>query len=293
MMREVPRFDGRLRRGVWVAIVALGWPQAAIARAPQEAAAPDQGALWRDAQAKLETADYAGAIASLTTLYERVVHDPEAGALRNRVRISLQEAHVGAYAIDADPQHLVAALDLLDRTLESLPEAEQARRSTLTTRREQVQAMLDAHEEPTPVPEPEPIVEPVPEPAPAFEPEPLPEPEPIAQPVLTPDPDAGRPLIIAGATLLGVGLIGNGLLIGGLVSANSAVQTFETEPRQRADARRDVTRGNTIGIIGGAVGGAFTVTGAVLLTLGIRRRNTKVVPMIDARTMGASWSGRF
>ena len=100
-------------------------------------------------------------------------------------------------------------------------------------------------------------------------------------------------MIIAGAVLAGVGLVGNGLLIGGLVSANRAVNTFETEPQQRADARKDITRGNTIGIVGGAVGGAFTVAGAVLVVLGVRKRQGRVSPMLDTQTMGVQWTGRF
>ncbi|MBV1860385.1 MAG: hypothetical protein KUG77_18375, partial [Nannocystaceae bacterium] len=79
-----------------------------------------------------------------------------------------------------------------------------------------------------------------------------------------------------------------------LVSANQAVETFETEPAQRSDARGDITRGNRMGIVGGVVGGVFTVAGAVLITLGVRKRNTGgVSPMMDAQTMGVQWSGRF
>jgi hypothetical protein len=96
--------------------------------------------------------------------------------------------------------------------------------------------------------------------------------------------------------LTGVGLVGNALLIGGLVSANRAVDTFETDPEGRAQARTDITRGNTIGIVGGALGGAFTVTGAVLIVLGVRKSQGTVAPMLDAQTMqpmGIQWSGRF
>ncbi len=92
----------------------------------------------------------------------------------------------------------------------------------------------------------------------------------------------------------GVGLVGNALLIGGLVSANNAVDTFETEPARRNAARQDITQGNRIGIVGGVVGGAFTVAGAVLITLGVRKRQTsRVSPMMDTQTMGVQWSGRF
>ncbi len=78
------------------------------------------------------------------------------------------------------------------------------------------------------------------------------------------------------------------------MSANNAVDTFETEPGQRNDARGNITRGNRIGLAGGVVGGVFTVAGAVLITLGVRKRQTGgVSPMMDAQTMGVQWSARF
>ena len=254
---------------------------------PETAEPMDVGALWRDAQAKLGTADYPGAIVDLTALYEIVVHDPDADALRNRVRIALHKAHVGAYGIDENKEHLLIAIDLLDRSIAALPETETAQREALTTRRDEVQALLDQHVDPTPIPPPTPD----PEPRPEVKPEPL---EPIVlPPQIVQDPNAGRPLIIAGGVLVGVGLVGSAMMIGGLVSANKAVNRFETEPEARPDARQDADRGNLVGTIGGVVGGVFTVSGAVLLGLGVKKRGVTLTPAVNASTVGLSWAGRF
>jgi len=257
------------------------------AEQPASAEPMDAGALWRDAQAKLGTADYAGAIVELTTLYELVVHDPDAEALRHRVRIALQEAHVGAYGIDDNKDHLRTAIDLLDRSIAALPETDTTQREALTTTRDEVQALLDQHVDPTPIPPPTPD----PEPQPEVKPEPL---EPIVlPPQIVQDPNAGRPLIIAGGVLVGVGLVGNALLIGGLVSANNAVKRFETEPEERPDARQDADRGNLLGTVGGVIGGVFTISGAVLIGLGAKKRGMTLTPAANASTVGVSWAGRF
>jgi hypothetical protein len=284
--------------------VALSWPAAAGAQpamaddAPpsaddsepaSEASAPtdtDQGELWRDAQAKLGTSDYAGAIASLTRLYELVVHDPEAAALRQRVQWALHDAHLGAYGLQQDRRHLDLAHDLVGKYLEALPDTDVERREGAQTELARIEGMIEAHREPEPDPVPAPVPEPVPEP----DPEPAAEiPETTAPP---PDPSA-RPLIIAGATLAGVGVVGTALLVGGLASANSAVGTFETEPAQRDDARAAIKRGNAIGIAGGVIAGAFTITGAVLLGLGLQRRRATIGPAALRGGPGLVWTGRF
>ncbi len=275
--------------------VALPSPALVGASASQDPT-PDLGALWRDAQTKLETADYRGAIVDLTRLYELVVQDPEAGALRDRVRLALQEAHVGAYGVDGERDHLVAALDLLDRTLSSLPPGPQnPQRAALTSRRETVQALLDAHQEPEPISEIQPTPEPEPEPEPDVlpEPDPLPEPEPEPMVRVEPRPAHKDPLIVGGAVLVGAGAVGTALLIGGLVSANNAVGQFEDEPEQREDARQSIARGNTLGIVGGTLGGVLTVSGAILLGLGLKKRQSQVAPLVDSTSAGISWSGRF
>jgi hypothetical protein len=258
---------------------------------------PDLGELWRDAQARLGTADYAGAIDRLTTIYEAVVQDPDAEALRRRVRWALHEAHVGAYRVDGDPSHLYVARDLLDKDLEDLPAAETDARARAEAARKVVLDEIAAYEASHPVlPEPEPQ----PEPEPELEPEPESEPEldPVREPRTDPTTDGvrarnARPLLIAGATLLGVGAVGAGLLLGGFLSADRAVDTFVEEPEARDDARRDVARGNAIGIAGGVIAGVGLVSGAALMVVWSRSRKHRVTPSASATTFGLTWSGRF
>ena len=276
--------------GTGVALAAAR-AQPAPAAEPGPATAPDLGELWREAQAKLGTSDYAGAIGSLTQLYELVVHDPEAEALRQRVQWALHEAHVGAYGLEHDRAHLEIALDQLDKFAESLPAEDTTRQQEVADARAKVQALLDAHEDAAPEPEPTPEPQPQPEPEPA--PEPM-APAPVDVPPADPGPDpSSRPLILGGAVLLGVGAVGTGLLIGGLASASVGVDTFETDPNQREDARGQIRTGNALGIAGGVIAGAFTVSGAVLLGLGLQRRHGRVEPMAWRTGGGLSWSGRF
>jgi hypothetical protein len=97
--------------------------------------------------------------------------------------------------------------------------------------------------------------------------------------------------------LTGLGLASAGMLIGGLVSANRGVDTFETVPEQRDDARAQIRRGNAIGIAGGVLSGVFIVSGSILLGLGLRRAGPgtrySVLPSADPRRIGLALSGQF
>jgi hypothetical protein len=88
-------------------------------------------------------------------------------------------------------------------------------------------------------------------------------------------------------------VVGLGLLVGGLASAGAAVGTFEEDPDRRADARDDIARGNALGIAGGVIAGAFTVSGAVLLGIGLQRRRMAVGPSASTSDWGIAWVGRF
>jgi hypothetical protein len=254
-------------------------------------AAPDLGELWRDAQARLGTADYAGAIERLTTIYEAVVQDPEAEALRRRVRWALHEAHVGAYHVDGDPSHLYVARDLLDKDLEDLPATETDARARNEAARAVVLEQIAAYEASHAVlPDPEPEPEPEPKPEPQIEPKPEPKPDPQT--------DAGRrrdtrPLLIAGSTMLGVGAVGVGLLLGGFITANNAVDTFVEDPEAREGARRAVDRGNAFGIAGSVIAGVGLISGAALMAVWGRSRRHRVNPSASATSFGLTWSGRF
>ena len=230
----------------------------------------DLGELWRAAQTRLGTSDYDGAIELLTRMYEQVALDAEAKAQRLRVQWALHEAHLGAYKVDADPQHLHVARDLVQKYRDDLAEEQTAKRGEADAALAQIDAEianLEAVEEPeqTPVESEEPPTEPPP-PAPT-------EPPP---PAATPPP-AGKPsqgLIIGGSVLLGVGAAGAGMLVGGLVSAGRGIDTFETDPSNRDNARDQIRRGNAVAVAGGVLSAVFVVSGSVLLAIGLRRRGT-------------------
>jgi len=252
----------------------------------------DTGALWREANTRLETSDYAGAIELLTRLYDAVARDPDARVLRLRVRWTLHEAHLGAYGVDHDAQHLYVARDLLrkadadfgdadaelraqheaaiaelDRRIAEIEEAAAAAEAARKAEADRAAAVAPKRAEPSPPP-------------------------PVAP---ADDRRSGRPLVVAGGVMLGVGAVGIGMLVGGLASANAAVGVFEQEPEQRADARADIRRGNALGIAGGVVAGVLLTTGASLLAIGLRRGGgaRKARASVTPVPLGLVCAGRF
>ncbi len=250
-------------------------PQPLWAAAPAPATAPDVGAMWRDANAKLGTGDYAAAIDELTRVFQQIATDPDARTLRMRVRMALHDAHRGAHRIDGNAEHLAvarevlqnglgefgpddaemraeaqAAIAALDADLAALAEAEAARE-----RAREAEAAEDARVEPPP-----PVVSP--------------DPDPIDAPY--PDDEDGerrrKRWIAVAATGAGVGALGLALVAGGFGSANAAVGVFEDDPERRDLARTRIHRGNALGIGGAVVAAVGRVTVAVALPMARRAR---------------------
>jgi tetratricopeptide (TPR) repeat protein len=144
------------------------------------------------------------------------------------------------------------------------------------------------------------------------EPSPQPPPEP-AQPIdddaAPPATDAGRPLIVSGAALAGVGAavaLGGGIAFGVLAGRRSAavdeVQTGGNPEELSFDETRELERegkrfeGIQIGMVAG--GAVVAVTGAVLLALGLRKRQAagaqaRLAPALGRGTAGLVLTGRF
>ncbi len=262
----------------------------AVAPSPSAEEPVDIGALWQQAQARMDTSNYDEAIALMTRVYDAIALDPEAAALRLRVQWALHQAHLGAYGVDRESSHLFVARDLLQKYRDALPESEQQQREAAVAALADVEAKIAALE-------PEPGPEPQPQPQPEPEPQPQPQPQPDVQPpepIIIERPANARPLIIGGAVTAGLSLVGLGLMAGGLGLANAAVGVFETDPEQRADARRDITRGNTLAIAGGVAGGVLLVGGGLVLALGLRRRaQSRGALSLGPGPLGASWRLRF
>jgi hypothetical protein len=250
------------------------------ASGPGVAADPgsEVGAMWREANAKLATSDYAGAIVLLTRVYEQISADPDARMLRLRVRWALHEAHLGAHGVDDDPQHLYVARDLLakgmadfhadDAELRARSEAAlvelEARIATL----EQSRRDRDAAEQQRLADERAAQAEQQRRADERARAEPPPPTKPVAS-AAPHGPHRGR--LIGGAVAGGIGVIGLAVLAGGFGSASQNVHTFETDPSQRDGARDGIRRGNTIGIAGAVIAAVGLTTAAILIPLSFRR----------------------
>lgn len=269
---------------------------------PEDAGEPDLGEMWRQAQVRLETSDYLGAIEGLTALYQRIAQDPEAKALRLRVRWTLHEAHLGAYALERDAKHLRVARELLVGYLGDLAETE-------TELREEGEAALAAVEDEIARHErAEEAARAEAERAAAeqaereriereqAERERASRAAQMHELADAPPPSAdrsARPLVISGAVLTGSSAVGIAMAIGGFASANRQVRVFEQEPERRDEARDKVKVGNAVGIGGAIVGGVLLTTGAALLAVGRKRSTPRVSANVGPDGFGVSWTGRF
>lgn len=119
------------------------------------------------------------------------------------------------------------------------------------------------------------------------------------------DPDSGRPLIIAGAALAGLGgavALGGGIAFGALARQRSMqIDEIQTggnpedlgfSEAERIDREGKRLEGVQIGMVAG--GAALAVTGAVLLALGFKKRNAvKASAWLGPSTAGLHLTGRF
>ena len=136
------------------------------------------------------------------------------------------------------------------------------------------------------------------------------QPEPTQRPETQPSADGGRPLIIAGGALAGVGAavaLGGGIAFGVLAKRRSddldAIQDGgNPQGATFADARdieREGKRFEALQVTFAAVGAAVAITGIALVAVGAKRRKASatarmhVVPGLTHRSGGLSLVGRF
>ena len=271
--------------------LALAAPEASEPSAPQTNAET----IFRRGQAKYETADYSGAIELWTEAYALVDSTPENASIKALLIFNLAQAHTKAYELDEDVIHLKQAQRLLTSFRDNLAllyedqpalEVEQAKvDESLAV----IEAQLaDAEAEPEPEPEP---------PAPT-----LTDPE-SEGPVETGKP--GKPLIIAGSAVLGLGIAAGIVgIVGGIIGqgANdlSGIDPFDFEGRE--EQFNSGRTGNLLLIVGAVGAGILIPTGAALIGLGASRNkriNTaklRVSPSFAGRWGsggGLAVSGRF
>jgi tetratricopeptide (TPR) repeat protein len=271
----------------------VGW--AAPAAAPAAAAAPESDAgdgdevpraeaLYDKGAAKFETADYAAAIELWTEAYEMVPDAPESGRIKALLIYNIATAREKAYDVSRDVAELRQAKILLERFAEGIDDVYGDDAAAERTRVEAKLAELDARIEKA-------------EGGSEVGPKDV-EPPADAVPAETGSPKPGRPLVITGAVLLGVGAVGVGLMAAGLgigAGANDLGGLDDADIEGRRDQFSRGRLGNGLAFGGGIAGGAFAVTGAVLLGLGMakNKRAPKATAWVGREGGGLSLAGRF
>ncbi|HWB73818.1 MAG TPA: hypothetical protein VG755_02660 [Nannocystaceae bacterium] len=272
------RAQGRAHRFVLAIAILPGLvatPASARSAPAAEDPKSDVGAMWREANAKLATSDYAGAITLLTRVYEEIATDPDARMLRLRVRWALHEAHVGAERVDHDAQHLYVARELLKNGMSDFgPDDAELRSRSETALADLDQRIATIEAEQRDAAEQKRLAE---EQAAAEERKRAAQQHEAAREPPPPRPTTREPeiprrgMLIGGGVSAGVGVLGLAILAGGFGSASQAVHTFEVDPEARDAARRGIGRGNAIGIAGAVIAGVGIAVAAVLVPLAFRR----------------------
>ena len=243
-------------------------------------------ALHQKAQARFDTADYEGAIDAWTQAYEALPNEASSARMKPFILYNIATAREKAYEVGLDVAQLRQAKILLETFRDAIPRiyvdsAEAAaERERVQTRIAAIDAKIGAHEGPAPEPEPE------------SEPEPEPEPEPTR--------DSGRPWVIAGAALTGVGAALGGVAIAGAVigsNANEIGPDVEQDYDERGEQFERGRAGNAMAIAGAIGAPVMLGAGVALIVIGKRRsrRSTsaRVVPVAGRTHAGLVVHGRF
>lgn len=240
-------------------------PAPTVAEAPQvdatDPAIERARKLYDKGRAKFETFDYVGAIDLWTQAYEMLPDEERYADIRARLMFNLAAARLEAFDIDEKISHLRQAQRLMDIYVDSLgpgheedaKEAEQwqqriADRLAQAERSAALRRATPKNDAPPPV-----------------------------------DPRAtkrARVLVIAGASVLAIGVAGLAAMGGGLGWGAK----LESDARKDASAMPPPTAGsfdkvvahghaaNGLAIAGAAIGGAAVIAGVVMLAVGARTK---------------------
>ncbi len=286
-----------------LSLVAAPLPVAAASASstsPAEDVLVEAKSLYQRGIAKFETADYRGAIELWTEAYTIVPATGETVEIKSLLLYNIATARERAYEIDGEISGLRQALVLLDGYIETVgelyddPDKIGRERAEAVERRTAIAAQIEAAEQAAAPDEPPPK-----EPEDSTPPTPEPRQDP-APTVVTPPP--GRGLVLGGSVLVGVGVAGLGLMTGGLVLGAQANDLSTLEPTDIEGRRDQFARGNlgnSLAIVGGAIGGASLLAGALLLGIGVKkqrsakRESASIAPLLGPGIAGMSLSGRF
>ena len=294
---------------IWAVALSAGlaWPVTAAAAAPETtppadtspapAADPPEVAkakkLYAKGKAAFDTTDYDTAIEAWTEAYSTLPDSPANAPVKAALIYNLATAQERAFGIDQDITHLRRAEDLMEAYARSIPalygagaeadaEAEKIEKRLADVRAEIEQAEAEAKAEAERRAAEEAAARDADEDKGS-------DPSKDAPP---PDPKA-RIFIITGGALMGGGVIGLGVMAGGLAMGSAANDDVPEDLGERRDQFDRGQAGNVMAYVGGAVGGALLVTGAVLLGLGLKKRRTSVAASAGPGHAGFVIRGRF
>ncbi len=278
---------------------ALAAPEAEVQPTGSDSRAEAE-AIFRRGQAKYETADYNGAIELWTEAYALVDPVPENAAIKALLIYNLAQAHIKAYEFDNDAIHLKQAQQLLGSYQDNLellydePATRDEERNKAEAKIAEVEAKIAAHEQAAAAAEakaraeaPPPVVITTPS-------------EPIDR-----DLNPGRPLVLAGGVVTGLGAV-TGLvgLLGGLLAAGANdISDVDRDDLQEREDRFAVGRaGNAMVFVGTIGAGVLLPTGIALIVVGAKRNKQarqrsaaipRLTPSLGPNGAGLTFSGRF
>lgn len=249
-------------------------------------AADEAQRLFSEADARYQTSDYRGAVEAFTRAYavsQAIEDEPLRDRVQAAIMFNLGRAHLKAYSVDEEPEHLRQAIELFEKYLAQSAELEDQRETERELR--EARALLEAYEHPQ-------MDDGEPEPPPTGEPPATGEPPP------TGEARRNRVALAGYVTLVGVG-VGIGVSGGGAAIAARAQRDYDAGPT-RAERDDAITRGrvgNVLIIAGGAFAGAMVVTGIALIATGKskQRRDLALVPapLLGSGRLGLALGGSF
>lgn len=223
-------------------------------------------ALYEKGKGEFETADYATAIETWTKAYTMLPSTHESARVKVLLLYDIATARELAFDVDGEVAHLRQAKILLENFDANIPAlyeegvAADEERKRVHERIAKLEQKIEEAEA-----GPGPLVD-------------EPEPEPDVAPE---DPDAAKKrkaMVIAGATLMGLGGASLGLMTAGIVIGNKANDISDIDDDDIEGRRDQFDRGRTgnmLAIVGGAAAGVFVITGTVLLVLGKKKSPSK------------------
>jgi tetratricopeptide (TPR) repeat protein len=257
--------------------------------AQEDPALAEAKALYKDGEDKFETADYEEALALWKRAFAILPDGEETRTMRHALVYNIAEAHSRAYEVSRNPTHLRKAKILLEnyradhRALYGdEPDAVKERGEVddrIAELDKKIAASEAAGEAAAPLSEGEGEVAPQPQPQPDPNQKPPPQPKPLspnaqweasirADPQLGPIWAKGGKQVGSGATLVAIGgfftLVG-----GGLVAYGSYLKSTPDDGLIQLNGSGSFVSGAVFGVIGLSM----LIPGAVVLAMGVSKRN--------------------